>query len=95
MADTIKVTGAEMSDLVGKFNTQASNFADAVAATTQAVTNLGNWWTGDAYTKFAADWKKTCDAATAQVETLKDTAVAIDTAATQYEETDQKIAKTV
>ena len=81
MADTIKVTGAEMSDLVGKFNTQAGNF--------------GNWWTGDAYNKFAADWKKTCDAAMAQVETLKDTAVAVDTAATQYEETDQKIAKTV
>ena len=95
MADTIKVTGAEMSDLVGKFNTQASNFADAVTATTQAVTNLGNWWTGEAYEKFASDWKKTCAAAMAQVETIKETATAVETATAQYEETDQKIAKTV
>lgn len=92
MANTIKVDSASMEELVTQFKTQAENFSQAINATDAAVKELGSWWTGDGYNKFAADWDRACTAGKGQVETLEATASAIQTAAQNYETTEASVA---
>lgn len=92
MANVLKVDSATMEELVNQFKTQAANYQDAMRQTDAAVKELGTWWTGDAYNKFAADWERAVNVGNQQVQTLEATATAIQTAAQNYETTEAGVA---